>query len=210
MPRAGAVGADLCVFWQLPGCSGAYLYPSYFHWLKTAAGLPGGVKKKKKKILLNLKPRTERGNPDRSPRIWCPEREGRGMSRGRSRVQMRMVERKTKTQYEQHVSFSRRPLSSCWAGCQFACSLSTPGQIFFFFRRASTDWAASLGTPSVSQRATPPPGDQWPACLFFTRLEGQGTEGAREGGLGLACARSLADFFSSWFLNGSEQAKRVP
>ena len=133
MPRAGAVGADLCVFWQLPGCSGAYLYPSYFHWLKTAAGLPGGLKKKKK-ILLNLKPRTARGNPDRSPRIWCPEREGRGMSRGKSRVQMRMVERKTKTQYEQHVSFSRRPLSSCWAGCQFACSLSTPGQIFFFFQ----------------------------------------------------------------------------
>lgn len=129
MPGAGAVGADLCVFWQLPGCSGAYLYPSYFHWLKTAAGLPGGVKKK---ILLNLKPRTERGNPDCSPRIWCPEGEDRGMSRGRSRARRKQG---TKTQYEQHVSFSRRPLSSCWAGCQFACSLSTPGQKFFFQSR---------------------------------------------------------------------------
>lgn len=44
--------------------------------------------KKKKEILLNLEPRMERGNPDRfpPPRIWCPEREGRGCLEGGHRL----------------------------------------------------------------------------------------------------------------------------
>lgn len=40
-------------------------------------------------------------------------------------------------------------------------------------------------------------------CLFFTRLEEQGTEVAGEGGLGLACLCDLSPTFSGSFLNCS-------
>lgn len=59
------------------------------------------------------------------------------------------------TQYEQHVSFPRSPFPLLQPRCMFSFLLSV-----VFFRGASTDWAVSLGTLSISQSATPPPGDQ--------------------------------------------------
>lgn len=62
----------------------------------------------------------------------------------------------TETQYEQHVSFSRRSLlfSSCVPICLLSFLISV------ILRCATIDCAASLGTPRLSQSAPPPPGDQ--------------------------------------------------